>query len=93
MNNKILSKELLHNWDACEEGIEFCERNKLFGFDLSRIDEVVGDYNNFINWLKNELKCKREYNSQGNKIKEETSDGYWFKWEYDSHGNMILTGI
>ena len=48
----ILTKELLLKWDACEEGISFCERNKLFGFDLSRIDEIKGDYNKFIEWLK-----------------------------------------
>ncbi len=85
----ILTKELLIKWDACKDGIQFCERNKLFGFDLSLIDEINGDYYGFINWLKTELLNKWEYDSNGNKIYKENSDGYWRKWEYDSHGNKI----
>ena len=85
----ILTKELLLTCGACDEGISFCERNKLFGFDLSRIAEIKGDYNGFIDWLKGQVSIKMEYDSNGNIIKQENSDGYWKKWEYDSQGKMI----
>ena len=32
------------------------------------------------------------YDSQGNKIYYENSDGYWEKWEYDNQGNKIYNG-
>ncbi len=47
----ILTKQLLEQWGACEGGIDFCEKNKLFGFDLERIDEIKGDHLGFIVWF------------------------------------------
>ncbi len=29
----ILTKKLLIQWNACKEGMDFCERNGLFGFE------------------------------------------------------------
>ncbi len=88
-NKMILTKKLLIQWNACEEGIDFCQRNKLFGFDLSRIVEIKGDYNNFMYWLKKQLKITREYDSNGNVIKDIFEDGDWYSYEYDIHGNCI----
>ena len=85
----ILTKELLIKFGACEEGISFCESNKLFGFELSRIDEIKGDFNNFVLWLRYQNNIKRKYNSHKNLIYKETSDGNWTNWEYDSNGNLI----
>jgi YD repeat-containing protein len=48
----ILTKKLLHQYGACDTSIDFCERNKLFGFDLDRIDEIEGDHEYYIEWLK-----------------------------------------
>ena len=35
------------------------------------------------------IKGRSVYNSNGNKIYYEYSNGYWVKWEYDTNGNTI----
>ncbi len=83
----ILTKKLLIQWGACKEGIAFCERNKLFGFDLDRIDEIKGDHNDFINWLKRQLNIKRGYDS--NTIKCCLLNGCWYILTFDDNDNKI----
>ncbi len=85
----ILTKELLINWGACSEGIDFCETHNLFGFDLNRINEIQGDYNGFIRWIKQQIKMKWIYNSEGKCIRCESKFDYWVNYQYDSQGNKI----
>ena len=40
----ILSKDILIRAGACASEIKFCETNKLFGFPLSRLNEITGDH-------------------------------------------------
>ena len=46
---------------------------------------------------KNMMKKEMKYNSNGNKLYYENSDGIWWKKEYDSYSNIIYfessTGI
>ncbi len=84
----ILTKKLLIQWNACQDGIDFCERNNLFGFDLSKIDEINGDYRQFIGWLKTEYLIKREYDFNINCIKE-YHDNFFITSEYDQNNNKI----
>lgn len=86
----LLTKQLLENFNACEDGIKFCEQNQLFGFDLDRIEEVEGDYNDFIHWVKytiinNHIKL----DSHGNRIEIINGDG-WLKNQYDEQNNLII---
>ena len=37
------------------------------------------------------IKGKRVYNTNGNEIYYENSNGYWVKKEYDTNGNMIYS--
>jgi YD repeat-containing protein len=86
----ILTKELLHQHGACEDGINFCERNKLFGFDLDRLDEVAGDYNGFVVWVTRIPKYIYVHvNSNNQIIQMEDTSGFWVNYEYDSNGNRI----
>ena len=43
-----LTKELLLNIKADLEFIDFCERNKLLGFDLDKLNQIKGDYKGFL---------------------------------------------
>ena len=81
-----LTKKLLEQSGACSKGIEFCERNKLFGFALSRLSEIEGDHNYFVDWLKS-----RTFNvdSNNNLILVENKNGYWKTQEYDLNNNLI----
>lgn len=86
----ILTKELLKQYDACKQGITFCERNKLFGFDLERIAEVRGDYNGFVKWLIQDIISGTVVMDENNNIISMLhEDGYRINLEYDSHGNKI----
>ncbi len=85
----LLTKELLIEWNACEEGIAFCERNKLFGFDLNKIDEIQGDYKGFINWLKCELNIKRVYDKNKNITEIIYNKNVYKKYFYNSSNKLI----
>jgi YD repeat-containing protein len=84
----ILSKELLEKLAACEDAIEWCEKNKLFGFDLDQLPSVVGDYHFYVDWLKEHL-TGLEFDEHGNRVKWVVSNGKVVTWEYD--GNNRLT--
>ena len=79
-----LTKELLKKNGACKDAIAWCERNKLFGFPLDRLDEITGDFDCYVSWLK-----ARTFNEQGLVIREILPSGHEWKYEYDSNGNMI----
>lgn len=93
----ILTKELLKRYDACEEGLNFCERNKLYGFDLKRIGEIRGDYGGFVDWLKYAIlgvdvdreSIKYEYDANGNIVRKEDYNGNWWVYEYNDNGDKI----
>ncbi len=48
----ILTKQLLDDIGACEDGIMFCKRNKLFGFDLNNIHLIKDNNNEYFLWLQ-----------------------------------------
>lgn len=97
-NNMILTKELLHQCGACENGIDFCERNKLFGFDLDRIDDIQGDYEDYIAWIRSTIINENWiYDQHGNLIKEKLDNNVIFNYTggietisiFDERGNKI----
>ena len=83
-----LTKKLLLQLHACSSGIEFCERNKLFGFPLDQLNEIQGDYEGFVEWLKDKRNLKFDQNQ--NLVRREYSEGNWMKCEYDQNNNKIL---
>ena len=88
MNTKNLNIELLKSLDACESGIDFVKRANLEGFPLSKLDQVEGDYNGFVDWLRQELKTVRVYNDQGLMTKRVNPLGRVYEYEYKDQGVM-----
>lgn len=54
----MLTLQYLKERGACEEGISFATRNNLIGLPLSIVDNVIGDYDHFVGWLK---RCRGSY--------------------------------
>jgi hypothetical protein len=89
----ILTKKLLQQHGACETGIEFCERNKLFGFDSNRINAIKGDYYGFVTWFITMLSNTKgvKYDDRGNLIQfNYHNDDIITYYEYDDLDNKIL---
>ncbi|MCK5789020.1 MAG: hypothetical protein KAH32_08470, partial [Chlamydiia bacterium] len=61
-----LSVEWLESHDMCPEGIAFVVRNKLIGYDLDKLDDIEGDYNKFISFIKSMY--IKELNITGNEL-------------------------
>ena len=80
----ILSKDILKRAGACASGIKFCETNKLLGFPLSRLNEITGDHDGFVKWLK-----QRTFDIHGNVIRVDYSNKSWATYQYDSNNNLI----
>lgn len=88
MNTKTLNIEFLKSLNACESGIDFVKRANLEGFPLDLLDQVEGDHNDFVSWLREQLKSVREYNSQGLMTKHVTPNGNVHLYEYNEQGLM-----
>lgn len=83
----ILTEKLLKELDACKNGLDFCKRNKLYGFDLDRLGEVDGDYFGFIWWIVSELRCnKLQYDDNNNLIRKINKE---MIYDYNEHGNIV----
>ena len=89
MDTTTLNVEYLTKLDACDEAIQFVKRNNLEKFPVSRIDEINGDHNEWVEWIKDVLNSVREYDANGNEIHLKDSNGYEEWREYDSNGNEI----
>lgn len=89
----ILTKKLLKHFDSCTDGINFCERSKLFGLDLSKINldpELLNwDYKTYVEWLNEHIiPINLEYDSAGNIIVEQKPNGYRIEYKYDSNNKI-----
>lgn len=87
-----LTKELLIKLNACQHGIDFCERNKLFGFELDNLSTLTGDYNNYVSWLLHRIKKGYVYNDSYNQkgIGEPPKlKGFITNYVYDEVGNIL----
>ena len=87
----ILTVEELNRRGACKEAVVFFERNFPNGLDLDKY-EIIGDYNNWVQWLNRSLQTKYEYDNRGNKIKQIDPDGSSWQWKYDARGMLIEIG-
>lgn len=84
----ILTKKLLIQLNACQAGIDFCEHYNLFGFDLNNLDQVKGDYNNFISWMRGFKNI--EVDDNGNMTSYIKSNGVTENWTYEFYPNGQL---
>jgi YD repeat-containing protein len=82
---KTLSLEFLNQYNACKEGIMFVKNNNLLNFPFDLLNEIKGDHNGYIKWLKACIGGGYEYDKNHYK----TSNGYEEWKEYDQNNNLI----
>ena len=86
---KTLSLEFLNQYNACEEGIMFVKNNNLLNFPFELLNEIKGDHNGYIKWLKACIDGVYEYDERNNLIHHKTSNGIESWKEYDERNNLI----
>jgi hypothetical protein len=85
-----LTIKWLNERNACPEGIDWAIRNNwIDNFDLDDLDNVQGDFNGYISWLRTNKGVMTKFDSNGNMIHFKSSNGYEKWYKYDSTGNMV----
>ena len=88
LKNMSFTKKTLEDIDACQEAIDFCERNGLFCKTQIKNLEITGEYNSWADWLRSRINRDLEYNTAGNLTKITYSNGTVRTHEYDTTGNL-----
>ena len=83
------TKKTLTITKACQDAIDFCERNELFIETPIKDLKISGPYRGWKQWLEYRLENEYEYDSSGNLVKETFPNGDTRKYEYDSSGNLV----
>ena len=52
LDMNFITEEVLIKLKACEDGKKWWLRNIGEGFPVARLKDIKGDYNNYIEWLK-----------------------------------------
>ena len=89
MNTETLNVEFLTKLGACKAGLDFIIKNNLETFPISKVSEIVGDYDNFKAWISEKVSNQFQYDSRGNLTQFEDSVGCCETWEYDSRNNKV----
>ena len=88
MNMTKVTKEVLDKLNACKEGIKFFVKNDLEGFPVDRLQDIEGDYKNYVSWLLDKFdNCT--YDSKGNMLSYKNSNGFSQEYTYDDKGNLL----
>ena len=84
------TKKTLKSIEACQEAIEFCERNRLFCNTPIKNLEIEGKYKRWAKWLNNRRELDYEYDTFGNLVKITYIDGWieTYMYEYDAAENI-----
>lgn len=89
--NNTLSLTWMSHVKACNDGIKFAKRNKLVNFPFKRLDEIEGDYNCFITWVKLHQYDLLTVNSLGLLCrKQDKNNGRDYSYQYDNNNNITL---
>ena len=90
MDQTTLNLKFLTALNACNAAKQFIKRNNLEAFPISMLDQIQGDHNDWVEWIKNKLNSSQlEFDSNGNMIHSKDFYGFEYWQEYDSNGNMI----
>ena len=87
MKPKYLTKDLLVRWDASKTAIDWFIDVGMEGFPLDRLDEIEGDFADYIGDLK-ETFHNSTFDDDGNII-EYKDDGFSWTATYDKDGNQL----
>ena len=90
MDQTTLNLKFLTALRACNTAKDFIKRNNLETFPISMLDQIQGEYDGWVSWIKNTLKAeRREFNTNGSIIHYKNSYGFENWQEYDSNNNLI----
>ena len=84
MNTTTLNAEFLTYISACKSAITFVKNNNLEQFPLSRLNEIVGDFNGYKRWMSS-----RRYDDNSNQLTHVDSDGFSRTKTYDANSNEL----
>jgi YD repeat-containing protein len=84
----ILTIELLNALGACQDAKDWCERNKLFGFDLDLLPTLNIDPYNYIIWLRSTT-VGYVFNDRYQPIEYTNMFHKKSFWTYDERGNKL----
>ena len=84
----IITEKWLKQRHACQDGIDFVVRNKIVPFDYDKI-KITGDYECYFEWLNFTIKCKNEFDKNGNMIMQTYPNGAMFAYKYDNNNKLI----
>ena len=87
LKNMNFTKKTLEDIDACQEAIDFCERNGLFCNTQIKNLEITGKYKGWVEWLRFKLNMDYEYDSSDRLVKIPYLDGTTKTYEYNTAGN------
>lgn len=83
-----LTEKLLHQLDACESGIEFCNKFNLIGFPIDRLHEIDGDFKDYIEWLRSFDFNSLKFDDNGNLISF-LQNNTLYQRVYEQYNNLI----
>ena len=83
-----LSRDNLKKLKACEDGINFLERNGLIDLESDNL-KITGDYERYFSWFQERQNVKRKYDDRGNCIEITNSSGDKYTYKYDDRNNCI----
>ena len=84
-----LTLTFLNRYNACKEGITFVKNNNLLNFPFELLDQVKGDHNGYIKWLRSRIVTEYQYDERNNLVYYKTSNGIESWKEYDERNNLI----
>jgi len=97
----VVNKESLEFLGACKDGAKWFLRN-IGELPVNKLDEIVGDYEHYIRWLKNNYPISvdgdihmfrggfiKTYDDNGNELTYKNSDGFNWTKTYDDKGNIL----
>ena len=88
---QFLNQDFLKRLDLKPEGLErWLSSVGLKGFPLSRMNDIQGDFNYYIHYLRGNLQHMDRYtfeeDAQGRIVRAESDKGYWRTYQYGKHG-------
>jgi YD repeat-containing protein len=85
---KTLTLEFLKPLKPCKEGLSWAINNQLIGMPFEVANEIEGDYNRYIWWVKAQLEGEFKYDDRNNLISK-NAKGYRQWIQYDERNNEI----
>ena len=83
-----ITKKILKQLEACEDGIIWAEKNGLLPFDSDNISKIKGDYKGYVVWLKENL-INSTYDESKNELIHKCLNGLSWEKTFDKNGNLL----